>query len=447
MNKIENVNYDSAADQSFEDRSSFEEIREDNKIKYYKFNILVRNKPALTGTFSREDLELIYRLYSSEGSNLSQRDVSRYFPLYTIQEFKKIIRAFNITKSVSPFPPHIIEEKTESELILLQRQYLENNFLKKYEQEKSSIFKKKYYDTLKDYSDLKSNVSNFSELISNISVNLTINPRKPEFNSGKVLLVYLSDMHIGAEVSAYALYPNTFNKEVATQRMNLTFDECYRLAYNYGANEIIVVNNGDSLDGMNGQTTRGGHMLPQNMTNKDQFKNYFSIMMDLFKNLSECGQFAKVSYVCVGTSNHDGSYGYIANKALEAGLSYLNSEIEVTVIDKIMGHFSIGNHTFILHHGKDENTMFKNLPLFLNDKTENYINQYIDFNKITGNIHFVKGDLHQSSTSYGYKFRYKNVGSFFGSSEWVQNNFVSNKPCVDFDILDGDKILETRLIF
>ena len=90
--------------------------------------------------------------------------------------------------------------------------------------------------------------------------------------------------------------------------------------------------------------------------------------------------------------------------------------------------------------------MFKNLPLYLNDKTENYINQYIDFNRLSGNISFIKGDLHQSSTGYGYKFRYKNVASFFGSSEWIQDNFGGAQDAVDFDILDGDSILETRLL-
>ena len=50
---------------------------------------------------------------------------------------------------------------------------------------------------------------------------------------------------------------------------------------------IIVCNLGDSLDGMNQQTTRGGHLLPQNLNNKDQYKVFFSVMMDLFKNLSE----------------------------------------------------------------------------------------------------------------------------------------------------------------
>ena len=48
-------------------------------------------------------------------------------------------------------------------------------------------------------------------------------------------------------------------------------------------------------------------------------------------------------------------------------------------------------------------------PLILNDKTENYINNYIDYHQIDTRkpIHFVKGDLHQSATQYGKRFRYR----------------------------------------
>ena len=36
--------------------------------------------------------------------------------------------------------------------------------------------------------------------------------------------------------------------------------------------------------------------------------------------------------------------------------------------------------------------------------------------------------------------------AFFGSSEWIHKNFGNTKAADDFDIIDGDSILETRLI-
>src|SRR5690606_1183509 len=85
------------------------------KIESYKFKILVRDKAPLQGSLTREEMNLIYNLYSSEGAGLTQRDVSRYFTNFTFEEFKKILRAFNITKASAPLAPHVLEEKTPDE--------------------------------------------------------------------------------------------------------------------------------------------------------------------------------------------------------------------------------------------------------------------------------------------------------------------------------------------
>ena len=83
----------------------------------------------------------------------------------------------------------------------------------------------------------------------------------------------------------------------------------------------------------------------------------------------------------------------MANKSLEGCLAVLNPEIEVKIIDKYIENFKVNSHTFVLCHGKDAKDVFKNMPLTINDKTENQINEYLDYNNISGNIHFIKGDL------------------------------------------------------
>lgn len=91
--------------------------------------------------------------------------------------------------------------------------------------------------------------------------------------------------------------------------------------------------------------------------------------------------------------------------------------------------------------------MFKNLPLTLDVKTENFINEYLDNKQIFGNkVVFVKGDLHQSSTTYGRRFTYKSVGSLFGSSEWIHKNFGNTLACTDYSIVDGAKIIDGRIV-
>jgi hypothetical protein len=90
------------------------------------------------------------------------------------------------------------------------------------------------------------------------------------------------------------------------------------------------------------------------------------------------------------------------------------------------------------------------MPLDLNDKTENYINDYIDRKKIRSEyIHVVKGDLHQSAKNYAKRFRYKNNMSMYGASGWIHNNFGSGNAGVDYEItmMDNERIYESRITF
>jgi hypothetical protein len=68
--------------------------------------------------------------------------------------------------------------------------------------------------------------------------------------------------------------------------------------------------------------------------------------------------------------------------------------------------------------------MFKGLPLKLDDRTINYINDYIRFYDIKSKyIHVEKGDLHQIGYNKCNTFDYRNFMSFAPPSSWVQHNF------------------------
>ena len=91
--------------------------------------------------------------------------------------------------------------------------------------------------------------------------------------------------------------------------------------------------------------------------------------------------------------------------------------------------------------------MFKNLPLTLNVKTENFINEYLDNKRIKGNVVFVKGDLHQTAVTYGRRFTYKSVSSLFGSSEWIHKNFGNSCAACDYSIVDEtSNMLDGRIV-
>jgi hypothetical protein len=94
------------------------------------------------------------------------------------------------------------------------------------------------------------------------------------------------------------------------------------------------------------------------------------------------------------------------------------------VLERFIEHRSWGNHTWLLCHGKDAKFQFKGLPLILNDKTINFINEYIKFYNIDGKyIHFEKGDLHQLGYQKTTNFDYRNYMSFAPPSAWQQHNF------------------------
>jgi hypothetical protein len=247
----------------------------------------------------------MYRLYSSEGSNLTQRTVSRYFPNYTFQDFKKILRAFNITKASSPFAPHVLEEKSLEELTQLVLQNKENDFLRKLEQDRARLTENKLKEITGKYFDLKQQIADFKEFLGEIHLDINITVKQPVVNfTTKTLLVYLSDMHIGADVSHYSLFENEFNFEVAQARMQKIEAKINQIAITTKCTNIIICNLGDSLDGYNGETTRGEHLLPQNMNNKDQFKSFLKLLSTLFTNLSTSGLFSSIKYYAVEGGNH-----------------------------------------------------------------------------------------------------------------------------------------------
>lgn len=279
----------------------------------------------------------------------------------------------------------------------------------------------------------------FSEVI-------TRNEIKPQSNnlsydvvlSGMTLNLYLSDQHIGADVSN-ALYTNKFDRKVFESRMTEIFSNVTRLLEPGRAfDKLNVIFLGDTFDGQDGLTTRGGHSLPQNMTNKEAFETFLEVHMQFFDRLISFGCAEKYSMICQPNSNHGGDMDFMGFKALECWMNQKYPFVKTVILDTFIGVIKEGIHTFMLTHGKDQKDMKFGLPLQLNDKAELFINQFIDVNNLNGELSFVKGDLHQSSTFYSKKFRYKNVGSIFGSSGWIMTNFGYTKPMANYDIFNKD---------
>lgn len=261
-------------------------------------------------------------------------------------------------------------------------------------------------------------------------------------SNSKTLMVYTSDKHVGAYVPENALYLNTYNSNSFTERMIQLLEEIFYLETTHGKFEnVYIIDLGDALDGWNGQTTRGGHQLPQNMNNRQAFETYLKAHKMFFDQLIHSGVANNYHFKAVSIDNHCADFGYITNRSLEEYLNIKYPQVETQIMTKFMEHFVVGKHTFILSHGKDDSDMKHGLPLVLNDKTINFINHYLDENEInskTSVVHLVKGDLHQDSIQPAPRFIYRNTCSMFGSSKWAMHNFLPQAPGVSFDIIEND---------
>jgi hypothetical protein len=263
--------------------------------------------------------------------------------------------------------------------------------------------------------------------------------KSPQTNTGKSLFIYLSDTHVGANVGEDSLYENEYSATIFAKRLDEVLDKVYKLYTLHGTFEnIYVVNLGDCIDGFNNQTARGGHFLPQNLSNKQQFEVYFQSMKDFFKYIIEKNFTQTLHFISVGDSNHAGALEYVLNRTIEIYLNAIHPQVQTRVFNKFIEHLKLGENTFIFMHGKDSEAMKHGLPLILNDKTEVFLNDYIYQNDIkTKNIYVVKGDLHQSAHQWGKRFKYINVLSLFGSSKWIHTNFGSGRAGVEFQIVDN----------
>lgn len=407
---------------------------ENGLIQYYTFEIFRKNNPTLRGKLSRNEMETIYSLYSIYGANLTQKIVSREFPQYTFVEFKRILRAFNIYKSDSEFPLHMLEEKTEEQLETLHIKAKENNLLRKLEKNELRDTKNLLEKLYKENQELKEQSGTWSFEITN-DVTPIYCDEYVESNNDMVL--YLSDMHVGATVETGALMDMNWDEEELERRLTATLNKIAGIGR---LNNLVVCLLGDSLDGMDRQTARRDHVMPQNMDNRKQYTVFMNQMIKFIGRAMGIANHIKIYAVPGG--NHDGDFGYVAHDSLRFAVEAKFPEVEFTLFDKFFGNFTFKNHNFLICHGKDKQFMKKPLPLHLNDKTSDWIKDFIiDENISTHNLHVVKGDLHSEAYDDCRQFDYRNVLSLFGSSDYSLYNYRRNNYGVSYDLFIGDNLV------
>lgn len=461
----EEVEYDAYRDDKFDERSVGEPVRDSDetiilqhdfgiggtkgteirKISGYRYHIMIRDEEDLVGELTREEMEMIYKLYSNiDGAGITQRSLSRYFQNLTLRDLKRILRAFNITKQSAPVPPHIIEENSPEKVVDLIHQNKEDHILKKLEEERAKKIEQKLREKEKENLDLKEKLNNWNDTLQNLQLDTNgIEPFYIEQKGGgssdeRALVLYISDQHVGAKTEEDSIYDNEYNSSEFERRMKKTLERVYEEYENYGVfDDLIICNLGDSIDGLDEETTRGGHRLKQNMNNKEQFTSFVEVMLRFFSALHEYDITNNISYYATINDNHSGDAGFMANKTLEYILNLKYPEIDTRIIEKFIDYIEYGDHALILSHGKDKEYNRSGFPLTLDAKTENYFNDYItQHNILKRYISVVMGDLHQSSVQYAKRFRYKRVLSMYGASGYIHTNFGSGRAGVEYDIIE-----------
>lgn len=260
----------------------------------------------------------------------------------------------------------------------------------------------------------------------------------------KGLFILGSDKHIGALTKADSIYNNKYDKKEILHRIVYKTLQNIRRSYNiFGTLEsVFIMDLGDALDGFNQKTTGGlrgtsTHILPQQMNNREQYDMYVEIHKILFDTIVKDQLAKNIYFVATSNSNHGGDFEYTAMKTVEQYLNIKYPFINTVVNYYPLNHFFYGEHCIIFGHGKDDEDMKSGMPLNLNDKVENYLNDYIRTNKLENyNVSFISGDLHQSSENYGKSIRYKKVLSQFGSTKWMHTNFGSGSPGLSLEIFE-----------
>ena len=423
-----------------DDRAKINIERDENGlIQYYEFEIYRKDSPTLIGKLTRKEMEIIYRLYTIYGANLTQKIVSREFPQYTFIEFKRILKAFNIYKANSEFAPHVIEEKSEEELINLHNQNKENNVLRRIEKDQLAEANKLINKLAQENQKLSKSSKLFEDLLKYDPNFTNEKPNISTRNNSNNVIIWLSDLHIGAYNEKFGFYqlPNYDKKEIKRRldKVLSTFDKMI-------CDNIVVVDLGDSIDQFNKETTRGGHLLPNNMTDKEMSHLYLDCMEYFFGNLKKLTSCSKYYYYSIGESNHSGDFGWALNLALSYKLQ--QNGWKTFVSDYPIDDFTVGNIRWIYTHGKDNQNQFKQLPLTLNPQTELYFANYIAEKKLNINgekVYVVKGDLHQYAYTSGKQFDYVSVGSMYATSNYIAANFGNTPWTVNYSVIIGDNVM------
>ena len=258
-----------------------------------------------------------------------------------------------------------------------------------------------------------------------------------------------TDVHIGMDTNPdnKAMYSEPWDRIHALASCDRMIKETIS---NQKSSTLIIDELGDFLDGYNQQTTRGGHALPQNMSNEEAFDVALEFKMRLVDNLVP--YFDNIMFNNICNDNHAGSFGYFVNKAFADIVKVKYPNVEVNNYNKFLNHYFVDDTCFVITHGKDDTSLKFGFKPHLDSKGIEKIDQYLKQNnvyKLANKIVFKKGDSHQAlfDMCTSDDFFYFNYPALSPSSMWVQNNFKKGRRGFVLESFKNDSVHELKPIF
>ena len=164
----------------------------------------------------------------------------------------------------------------------------------------------------------------------------------------------ISDVHVGMDTDAdnNTMYSGEWNK---TELMKAA-DEVVKQALEEQESSILYVDElGDLLDGFNAQTTRGGHGLPQNMTNEEAFDAAIEFKLKILYGL--VGNYKEIYFNNICNDNHSGAFGYFVNQSFKQIAELQFKNVKVFNHRKFINHYFVKDICFVITHGKDDKSL------------------------------------------------------------------------------------------
>jgi hypothetical protein len=247
-----------------------------------------------------------------------------------------------------------------------------------------------------------------------------------------------TDVHVGMDASrkGLALYATDWNEKVLTSRI----EEMIRFVLANKKSDLLIIDElGDFMDGWDGETTRKGHKLPQNMTNEEAFDAGLNAKMLLINTLASHYNHIICNNIC--EDNHSGSFGYVLNSAFKAVTDCIHPNVVINNHQKFINWYNVGKHTFVITHGKDSRNLKFGFKPQIDCRSIEKIDQFLKNNGIYKHAEFIefsKGDSHQAlfDMCSSDDFYYFNYPAFSPSSEWVQTNFKKGRSGFVFQVIE-----------